>query len=105
MHFCVSLKVCVHSLFQFVIFIKEYSFFLTQKFVALGILLSNNFHTRKRINKIQYYIFRHCSSINGIVKKKVRAFGNLNIFHINYVNIMINNQLHSLFKTCNVAFS
>lgn len=38
-------------------------------------------------------------------QRKVKAFMNLNIFHINYVNIMINNQLHSLFKTCNVAVS
>lgn len=79
---------------------------LTWMFPVPWILLSNQiFHSEcHKRNCIYTIIHSDLVPVLMLWQRKVKAFMNLNIFHINYVNIMINNQLHSLFKACNVAF-
>lgn len=99
------------SLLLYVIFTKGYSFFF---FFFSNVLYTWKFIVQQFSYKdiaeesISYkYTIIHSDTVQVLMlwQRKVGAFMNLNIFHISYVNIMINNQLHSQFRTCNVAFS
>lgn len=109
--FACQLRMCIFPFFPSMhmqLLSKKYSFFgpkcsLHPEVHCLTVFLQGHC---KRIKSCKYTII-HSDAVQVLMlwQRKVGAFMNLNIFHINYVNIMINNQLHSLFKTCNVAFS
>lgn len=96
------------SLQAYVTFIEEYSFFISNVLYTWKFIVRQFSYKDIAGESMSYkYTIIHSDTVQVLIlqQRKVGAFMNLNIFYINYVNIVINNQLHSLFRACNVAFS
>lgn len=108
---CQLLKHCIFpfSPSKHVTFIKEQSSFFIANVIYIWKFIVQQFSYKDIAEESvsDKYGIMHSDAVQVLMlwKREVGALMDLNIFHINCVNIMINNQLHSLFRTRNVAFS
>lgn len=81
--------------------------FKSQVFSTPENFLSSSFLHRycRRINKLKPHHFTLSVWVLMLWQRKVKTSMNSNMFYINCVNTIINDELCSLFRTCNVAFS